>query len=279
MGEIFQFDSRWQQSKDSARAFLEPNDFYRAWFEQVPMACFSITTDRMVRAVNGWALRLLGYERDQLLGRSVFDLYANSLMGKSKAQAIFFRFLEGVEILGEKLQMQCADGSSLWISLTARPIRAANGQIVASCSIVEEILRDPITSRAGCEVSTPPNFSLACRDSKPDLHQETRWIIKSAHGLRFLNVEEIDWIEAAGNYAQLHAGNRLHLVRETMNRLEARLCPFQFIRVHRRVIVNVTRLKRLEPCASGDYGITLFDGTRLTLSRTYRKRLKGVWLS
>ena len=279
MDEILQFDCRRRQNKDSEQVFHQRDDFYQQWFEQVPKACFSISAHRTVRAVNSWALRLLGFRRDELLGRPVFDLYADTALGRARAEELFFRFLGGTEIAREKLQMRCADGSPLWISLTARPIRASNGQIVASCSIVEELVSDPLQLGEPSVFSQPPASSLARHDCKRDLHQQSRWIIKSSHGLHFLNVDEIDWIEAAGNYAHLHAGRRLHLVRETMNRLEARLCPCQFIRVHRRAIVNVARMKELEPCPSGDYRIILNDGTRLTLSRTYREKLKGIWLS
>jgi len=277
VGEIPKFDCQ-RLNKHSEQVFHQPDDFYQQWFEQIAKACFSISADSTVRAVNGWALRLLGFRRDELLGRSVLDLYANMPLGKARAEELFFRFIGGAEITREKLQMQCADGSPLWISLTARPIRASNGQIVASCSMVEEIVSDPILCGEN-SVASPLPSSLAWHDCKRDLHQTSRWIIKSAKGIHFLNVDEIDWIGAAGNYAELHVGSRVHLVRETMNRLEARLGPSQFIRVHRRVIVNVTRMKELEPCASGDYRLILNDGTRLTLSRTYREKLKGIWLS
>jgi two-component system LytT family response regulator len=88
-----------------------------------------------------------------------------------------------------------------------------------------------------------------------------------------LNVEEIDWIEAADNYVQLHAAGTAHLVHGTLAKLEARLAPAQFLRVHRSAIVNVSRIQALEPLSHGEYRIVLRGGTSLTSGRTYRERL------
>ena len=101
-----------------------------------------------------------------------------------------------------------------------------------------------------------------------------RVVIKSSARVFFLRVAEIDWIEAAGNYLKLHAGREEHLLRETMNNLEARLDPAKFLRIHRSTIVNVERIQELQPWFHGDYLVLLRDGTRLTLSRSYRQKLQ-----
>jgi two-component system LytT family response regulator len=101
-----------------------------------------------------------------------------------------------------------------------------------------------------------------------------RVVIKSSARVFFLRVEEIDWIEAAGNYLKLHAGREEHLLRETMSNLEARLDPARFLRIHRSTIVNVERIQELQPWFHGDYLVLLRDGTRLTLSRSYRQKLQ-----
>lgn len=90
-----------------------------------------------------------------------------------------------------------------------------------------------------------------------------RLVIKSAGRIFFLSVEEIDWIEAADNYVRLHAGRNAHLLRETMNSLESRLDPSEFLRVHRSTIINARRIKELHPMFRGEYEIILNDGTRL----------------
>jgi two-component system LytT family response regulator len=97
-----------------------------------------------------------------------------------------------------------------------------------------------------------------------------RLVVRSVGRVFFLRTEEIDWIEAAGNYLNLHVGRESHLIRETMNGIEAKLDPSRFIRIHRSTIVNVDRIKELHPMFSGDYAVVLRNGTELALSRNYR---------
>lgn len=100
-----------------------------------------------------------------------------------------------------------------------------------------------------------------------------RLVIKSSGRVFFLKVEEIDWIEAAGNYVRLHAGKDSHLLRETMAGIESRLAPERFVRIHRSTIVNIERIRELRPLLHGDYEVILNDNTELTLSRAFREKL------
>jgi two-component system LytT family response regulator len=100
-----------------------------------------------------------------------------------------------------------------------------------------------------------------------------RFVVKSAGRIFFLKIDEIDWIEAAGNYLKLHVGRDAHLIRETMNSIEAKLDPDKFRRIHRSTVVNIDRIKELHPMFSGDYAVILRNGAELTLSRNYRERL------
>jgi two-component system LytT family response regulator len=104
-----------------------------------------------------------------------------------------------------------------------------------------------------------------------------RLVIKSSARVFFLRVEEIDWVEAAGNYLKLHAGSEAHLLRETMSGLEARLDPTKFLRIHRSTLVNIERIQELQPWFHGDYVVLLRNGTRLTLSRSYRQKLQDLF--
>src|SRR5262249_15102954 len=104
-----------------------------------------------------------------------------------------------------------------------------------------------------------------------------RLMLQSSGKVYFVRVEDIDWVEAAGNYARLHVGGETHLLRETMNGLEARLDPQKFLRIHRSTIVNIERVKELHPWFHGDYQVVLRDGTELTLSRSYRPRLQELF--
>jgi two-component system LytT family response regulator len=100
-----------------------------------------------------------------------------------------------------------------------------------------------------------------------------RLMIKSSGRVFFLRAEELDWIEAEGNYLRVHVGRESHLVRETMNRLASKLDPDKFLRIHRSTLVNIERIKELQPLFSGDYVVILRDGKQLTLSRSYRDKL------
>ncbi|HET8782898.1 MAG TPA: LytTR family DNA-binding domain-containing protein [Pyrinomonadaceae bacterium] len=102
----------------------------------------------------------------------------------------------------------------------------------------------------------------------------TRLMIKASGRVVLLKVGEIDFIEADGNYAKLHVGRKAHLLREKMHDLEGRLDPAQFVRIHRSVIVNLDRIKELQPHFNGDYIVILEDGRQLRLSRTRRENLE-----
>jgi len=103
-----------------------------------------------------------------------------------------------------------------------------------------------------------------------------RILIKSSGEIYFLKVEEVDWIEAEGDYMKFHAGGRTHLLRETMARLESRLDPRRFVRIHRSTIVNIDRVRKMSPAFAGEYAVVLHDGTKLRLSRGYQDRLQEV---
>jgi len=100
-----------------------------------------------------------------------------------------------------------------------------------------------------------------------------RLVVKTGGRIVFLKVEEVDWIEAAGNYLTLHVGTSSHLIRETMNDIESRLDPSQFLRIHRSTIVNIDRIREMQPLFHGDFTVILMNGTRLMLSRNYKSRL------
>jgi two-component system, LytTR family, response regulator len=109
---------------------------------------------------------------------------------------------------------------------------------------------------------------------KPQSEYLERVVIRTGVRIVFLRIDEIDWMEAEGNYVRLHVGKKSHLLRETMSRLEARLDPASFLRIHRSTIVNIDRIKEMESLFHGEYVLVLHDGTKLTSSRGYRDRLR-----
>jgi two-component system, LytTR family, response regulator len=102
-----------------------------------------------------------------------------------------------------------------------------------------------------------------------------RLAIKSAGQVSFLKISEIDWIEAADYYACLHVGSKAHLLRRSMGELEQELDTSVFCRIHRSTIVNLDRVRGLKLTEDGEYEVLLGAGTRLRMSRRYRKELQA----
>src|SRR5439155_11387125 len=100
-----------------------------------------------------------------------------------------------------------------------------------------------------------------------------RIVVRETGRVTFLKPDEIDWVEAEGNYVCLHVGAKSYLLRETMAEAETRLLAKKFLRVSRSALVNLERIKEWQPLFHGDSVLVLKDGTRLTVSRVYREKL------
>ncbi|HEU4455620.1 MAG TPA: LytTR family DNA-binding domain-containing protein [Longimicrobium sp.] len=99
--------------------------------------------------------------------------------------------------------------------------------------------------------------------------------VKSGDQYRFVEVADIDWIEADGNYIRLHVGKQGRLVHKTLSEMEERLLdPARFVRIHRSTIVNLSRIATVEPLFNRELSVALKDGTRLVCSRRFRSRLE-----
>ena len=132
--------------------------------------------------------------------------------------------------------------------------------------------RDRIEHRANGDLER--RLLALVNDLKPAQQRLERFVIKSGGRVFFVRADEIEWIEAAGNYVKLHVGADTHLFRETMNAVEAKLDPATFFRIHRSHIVNMERVRELQPWFNGEYVVFLTSGARLTLSRGYREKLQ-----
>ena len=125
---------------------------------------------------------------------------------------------------------------------------------------------------------------LAVRDAHPERLQPTptdiarrrflrRFAVQHHGRVQFIDTEDVDSIEAAGNYVSLRVGHEAHLVRISMVALESRLDPDQFVRVHRSAIVNLNRVREIRPWSGGEQTLVLIDGRELRIGRAFRSSL------
>ncbi len=101
-----------------------------------------------------------------------------------------------------------------------------------------------------------------------------RLVVKTSGRVFFLDIHDIDCIEAEGNYVRVHNGPKSYLLRETISGLESQLDPKEFLRIHRSAIVRIDKIKELQPWFHGEYHVILEGGKQLTLSRNYRSNLQ-----
>lgn len=113
------------------------------------------------------------------------------------------------------------------------------------------------------------------RDAGGEKGYLTRLMIKASNRVVLVRVDQVDFIEADGNYAKLHVGKKTHLLREKMTELEEQLDPAKFFRIHRSIIVNLDRIREMHPHFKGDYVVVLEDGRQLRLSRSRREQLEA----
>jgi two-component system LytT family response regulator len=105
-----------------------------------------------------------------------------------------------------------------------------------------------------------------------------RFMVKRGGRAHFVRAEDVDWIESDGNYVSLHVGPHSHLVRGTIIACAQRLDPRRFVRIHRRYIVNIDRVKEIQPWFGGDYIVLLHNGHKLRLSRNFRGQFQSRML-
>jgi hypothetical protein len=126
-----------------------------------------------------------------------------------------------------------------------------------------------LRDRQVSQVSTTPAVPLA---ATPE-----RFAVRKRGGSEVVvEVADIDWIEASGNYAILHVGGGTFEIRSSLAKLEAELDPRRFVRVHKSHLVNIARVAEVVPWVSGDWRIRLQDGAELNLSRRYRQRFEAL---
>jgi len=118
-----------------------------------------------------------------------------------------------------------------------------------------------------------PSPSATLTEAPSPVKTLDRLAVKSGGRIAIVKTADIAWIQSAHNYIEIHEDKHFHLLRETISAIEEKLPPDKFVRISRSVIVNIDRVKELEPLFYGEYVVTLRNGTKLTLSRRYRDKL------
>jgi two-component system LytT family response regulator len=153
-----------------------------------------------------------------------------------------------------------------------------------------DYLLKPVAEERFCEALRRVKTYLAGRETKKmrerlaDLVRElsespkyiSRLAVENGGRFIFLKVEEIDWIEADGNYLKLHVGKQSHLIRGRISEMEKNLSPEQFFRVHRSTIVNLDRIKEFQPLFKGEGRVVLKDGSQVSASRNCSQKLHAL---
>jgi PAS domain S-box-containing protein len=241
---------------------------YRDLYEEAPSAYFSIGVDGLIKMVNRYAVELLGYPLDELVGRPVFDLYADTPNGKAKAQGMFQRFRAGQEIHQEELEMRRADGSQVWVSLSVRPIRDSKGTVMLSHSQVVDIsehkrldqLKDEFISLVSHELRSPLTvitgavntvLTEGARLSPEETHQLLNDAALEAESLSHLvgNLMELSRVQADRLFLYPEVVNIGKVIQDTIDEIKRQSSTHQFVvdipRALPPVYVDQLRLERV----------------------------------
>jgi PAS domain S-box-containing protein len=146
------------ERKRAVEALRDSEARYRDLYDQAPNAYFSVGTDGLVKRANLAACELLGCSLEQLVGSTIFDLYADSPYGKTKAKVVFDKFRSGESVSNEELQMQRFDGEVIWVSLSVNPIKDMQGKVLESRSSVVDVTELKKTVEALEESETKYRF-------------------------------------------------------------------------------------------------------------------------
>ena len=225
----------------------------------------------------------------QIIGECSNGLEAAAVIRKEKPDLVFLDVqmpeLDGFGVIAE-IGMLEMPAVIFVTAYDAHAIRAFEVQALDYVLKPFEASRFRIAvSRARAEIQKNLNGEINSRlinlleELRSPREYSERLAIKSNGRVNFVNVAEIDWIEAANNYVKVHSGRESYLIRETMSSLEAKLDPRRFARVHRSVIVNMGRVKQLKTMFKGEYEIVMQDGKHLPFGRVYRGRARQLLTS
>jgi two-component system, LytTR family, response regulator len=138
-------------------------------------------------------------------------------------------------------------------------------------------MRRLVTETTGDDPSpSPVAASFPKQDAGRTNPYLDRLVIKGGGRVFFMRIASVDWVEAYGNYVSIHSGEKTWLLRRTMHEMEEGLDPRLFCRISRSAIVNLDRIKELEPATRGEHLVRLITGRELKLTRGYRQKLEEL---
>lgn len=144
----------------------------------------------------------------------------------------------------------------------------------------DRFLQSAARVRAALSIADRSDWEERLRRMLAELHGRPlptkRILIRDADRAYFLSVEDIDYISAAGNYVEVHAAGKVHLIREPLSSFVCQLAPEEFLRVHRSYVVRIGFIAEMRPMFHGDYELILRDGEHLPLSRRYKQLLPAT---
>jgi two-component system LytT family response regulator len=144
------------------------------------------------------------------------------------------------------------------------------------CNAVVDFLLKPVDAERFRRSLDRARRHLYRADGAAPREHLSRLAVTTRGKVHLLHIDEVDWVETAGNYVRLHTGPAAHLYRDSLMNFETKLDPRRFIRIHRSTVVNIDRVATLEPSFRREHIVCLRDGTRLTLSAPYRSRLQAI---
>lgn len=211
-----------------------------------------IETDGTIRHAVPAFERVLGYPPGELEGRSIFDL-----IHPDDLSVVRTEFERSLESSGpsETVEARFRHRDGGWRTLRGRGRSMIDDPAIAGILLTT---RDVTAVDEGVE--GPPPLD--------------RFLIRDGDTTRIVPAGGVEWIESVGDYACLHVADRTHVLRATLTDLEDRLAPQGFARIHRSIIVNLGRVREIRKREYGDRTVVLEDGTRLKMSRTYRREVE-----
>ncbi|NYF77941.1 LytR/AlgR family response regulator transcription factor [Granulicella arctica] len=239
-------------------------------------------------ARQGVALRLQHHRDIEIIGECVNGREAQEFILKQKPDLVFLDiqmpYLNGIDLL-RSLPLEAHPFVIFLTAFDEYVLRAFEVHAIdyllkpvddARFSAALQHARRVLDNQGAAEYRERMQKLLRTDQEETTQPQLRELSVRIGKQVRFVNVDEIDWIEAQGDYAEIHVGTRTHLIRESLSVLSSRLDAAAFIRIHRGAIVRVNRIASISSLPNRDCCVTLQNGTALRVSRTYSDHLRKL---